>query len=101
MPLDGSFLALLHPFMEDFTVFRIGLRQISISKALPVIHLRGAIAIPFDDLLDPPFDVAWRPLFATTEILLELNLELADITLEAAQIFICLVCRHGAKEIRC
>src|SRR5580692_2199265 len=100
MPLNRSFLALLHPLMKNLTVFRIGLRQISISKALPVIHLRGAIAIPFDNLFDPPFDVAWRPLFATTEILLELNLELADIALEAAQIFICLVYGHGAKEIR-
>src|SRR6266702_8414854 len=75
-------------------------RRIAISKSLSVIHFRGAVAVAFDELLDPPFDVVRRAFSAAAEILIKFDLELANVALKADQIFVSLACGHGRRRDR-
>src|SRR5438309_10270724 len=98
MPFHGPLLAPLHPLVKNLAIFRIRLRQIAISKSPSVIHFRGAVAVAFDELLDPPFDVVRRAFSAAAAILITFDLELANVAPKAGQIVVSLACGHGRRR---
>src|SRR5438309_5864452 len=98
MPFHGPLLAPLHPLVKNLAIFRIRLRPTAISKSRSVSHFRGAVSVAFDELLDPPFDVARRAFSAAAEILIKFDLELANVALKADQIFVSLACGHGRRR---
>jgi hypothetical protein len=94
MPLHRPVLAFLHPLVKNLTVLGVSLSQIPKSKSLSIVHLRRTVAVTFENLLDPPFDIGWWAFFTAAEELLKFDLELANVTLQARQVFVSLVRGH-------
>src|SRR2546423_1890247 len=82
MPRQTPFFLLLRALAENILVLRVGLREVVVTKALPKFQLATAFSVALDDQLDSPFDFGGRALSAAAEILVVLDLELANISLE-------------------
>src|SRR5208282_2165480 len=93
----------LHPLPEDVLILRVRLRQVVIPEALAIGHVRAPLRVAFDGLLDAPDRVVRRARPPATEILLVLDLQRADVTLECAQFlvnFVHMRCRAGTPILK-
>src|SRR5690349_16027807 len=96
MPLHFSFFLLLSLLPEDVFIFCVGLGKVVQAEPLPVLQFPSALRVPLHRQINAPLDFRRRPLSATAEVLIVLNLELADVPLELAQLLVDR--RHGWKR---
>src|SRR5579859_599730 len=93
VPLNVSLFLLLRLLAENVLVLCVGLREVIQPEALTVLEVAAALGIPLNRQLDPPLNFRRRALTAAAEVLVVLNLELTDVTLELRQFFV--DGRHG------
>jgi len=88
MPLDGAFFLLLGFLPENVFVLGVSLREVVEAESLVGLHVAAALVIALDEKIDAPLDFRRRALAATAEILVVFDLELANVLLDLAQIFV-------------
>src|SRR5579884_3766437 len=86
--LHESFLFLLHALAEDVLVLRVGLREVVEAEALRGLQLAAPFGIALHHQVDAPFDFGGRTLAPAAEVLIVLNLELADVAFDLTEIFV-------------
>ena len=88
MPLQPSFFLHCGFLPEDVFVFCVGLREVVEAESLCELQVSAALVVALDQKIDAPFDVGRRTLPATSEVLVVLDFELADVFFDLAQIFV-------------
>jgi len=88
MSLDGSFFLLLRFLPENVFVLCIRLREVVEAEALVRFQFAAALVVALDEKINAPLDFGRRTFAAPPEILIVFDLELPDVFLDLAQIFV-------------
>src|SRR4029077_17369104 len=86
--LHRALFLLLHPFAEHFAKLRVHLSQIAVAEALAIVHVRAPVAVALERCVDAPLDVRGWTGLSPAEVLFVLDLQLADVSLKLAEIFV-------------
>jgi hypothetical protein len=86
--LHSAFFLLFHPLAEDIAILGVHLGQSAVSEALGIVHFRAPVGVALYHCIDAPLDVRRRPGLPSSEILFVFDLELADVFLKTAQVFV-------------
>src|SRR5262245_10233317 len=88
MPLDGALFLLLRFLPENVFVLCVSLREVVEPEALVGLQFAAALVVALDKKINAPLDFGGRTLAPAAKILVVFDLELTDVFLDLAQIFV-------------
>jgi hypothetical protein len=88
MTRHNAFFPLPHALTEDFPILCVHLDEVAVSEALGITHFRAPITVTLNNSFDSPLDIGRRPGFPSAKILFVLDLQLTNVLLQMAQVFV-------------